>query len=117
MSEPSKNLDLTALSDALGEQDRQSIAQGAKTSTLQGKQSDSPVSLSPSPAPSPKPSTNQIASTANTQAVLSPTAAVNTPHPDPNVQNIKAMFPEMDLDTIQAVLVADGGNFEQGEFE
>ena len=114
MSEPSANLDLTALSDALGDEDRQALANVSKKADAaeQGK-TDSPATLSPNASfpPHVSPSATPAALPANQQAATDDV----TSHPDPNVQNIKGMFPDMDIDTIQAVLVADGGNFEQGE--
>lgn len=110
MSEPSTNLDLTALSDALGDDDRQALREGADKSANGKTQNDPPATLPMSSATSPP------ASTASNPAPSMPSAQPEESHSDPNVRNIKAMFPDMDVDTIQAVLVADGGDFERGEW-
>jgi hypothetical protein len=110
MSEPSTNLDLTALNDALGDDDRQALREETDKAGVTDMKNDSAGTKPPSSA------TSQPASTANIPAApTTPAAAPEETHPDQNVRNIKAMFPDMDVDTIQAVLVADGGDFERGE--
>lgn len=113
MSEPTPKLDLTALSDALGDEESTTISNEVKTSEL-----DSPATLSPksrdvSPEAIAATPPSQIA-TLTTPAAPTVAAPTETEHPDANVRNIKAMFPDLDVDTIHAVLVAEGGDFERG---
>jgi hypothetical protein len=115
MSEPSDNLDLTALSDALGEDDRQAMAKASERITSQDKQPASIATPSRSSTTSPPVAHSHNTATADIPAAPPKPPQAETLHPDPNVQNIKAMFPDMDVDTIQAVLVADGGDFERGK--
>ena len=119
MSEP--KLDMTALNDALGDDPDSTTVDGRPKQSDSSKLDahESPATLSPSPSSPPQEASDHAA--ANTAAVPAsnagptPNSREPAPHPDPNVQNIKGMFPDMDVETIQAVLVADGGNFEQGE--
>lgn len=117
MSEPSANLDLTALNDALGDDDRQALAEGADKMVMPAQQKDSPPALSSQSSAAIPPAHTQVTATANVPAAPPPLADSGENHPDPNVRKIKAMFPDMDVDTIQAVLVADGGDFERGEHQ
>jgi hypothetical protein len=115
MSEPSANLDLTALSDALGDDDRKAVSEEAKS-----VEQSSPATLSPSSNSqevSPQAHVTAPSQIAASTTPAPPATATGTEHPDPNVRNIKAMFPDLDVDTIQAVLVADGGDFERGEWK
>ncbi|UZJ55498.1 hypothetical protein CBS101457_004818 [Exobasidium rhododendri] len=111
MSEPAPNLDLTALSDALGDNDREALARSAKD-----EEHNSPATLSPSSSPrQASPVAHTPPSRLGTSTIpASPAAVAREPEQlDANVRNIKAMFPDLDVDTIQAVLVADGGDFER----
>ena len=135
MSEPESKLDMTALNDAL---DGESNAGGTKEIPTQSKPSEeaaretmnksntltinakskegkgSPETLSPG-----SPSEEQVGNGGLTQSTtVAGTPAIpsnnnQTTPLDPTTQQIKTMFPDIDTDTIQAVVVAEGGDFER----
>lgn len=130
MSEPSSKLDMTSLNEALeasGEAenptkvkapDEQARETMNKSNTLTADAArQSPETLSPaSPSGSPMPDT---LAKRDGSAVVPGQNDTNQPaveqQPlDPTVQQIKSMFPDLDLDTIQAVVSAEGGDFERG---
>ncbi|MCO5584947.1 hypothetical protein L7F22_038879 [Adiantum nelumboides] len=134
MSEPESKLDMTALNDAL---DGESNAGGTKDVPTQSKPSEeaaretmnksntltvdanakigkgSPETLSPG-----SPSEEQLGNVRSTQSPAAGTPAIPSNNTqitplDPTTQQIKTMFPDIDTDTIQAVVVAEGGDFER----
>lgn len=130
MSEPDSKLDMTALNDAL---DGESNAGGTKDVPTQSKPSEeaaretmnksntltidaktkdgkgSPETLSPPGSPAEEQTTQSPA----TRTPAIPSNNTQTTPLDPTTQQIKTMFPDIDTDTIQAVVVAEGGDFER----
>lgn len=92
-----------------------------KSNTLQASSSDSPQTLSPgSPARSLSPSipSKDEQDRATDEAGAAPSSGMvgdTQQQLDPTSRQIKAMFPDIDTDTIQAVVAAEGGDFERGE--
>lgn len=139
---PAQSVDLSALGDALDEAGSEHPSAGAGAYKLDDTDG-SPKTLSPS---SPRslspvgnaPSTGAAAAAAAAAPTSTPTRRSSQPQPqsqhqpptsapatptsrmDPQlrgkVKAIKGMFPEMDEETIAAVLAAEGGDEESGEY-
>lgn len=121
MSEPSSKLDMNSLSEALEvgatdeittkEKDAEERARElmnksntlttSTSSTTKSGDKDSPQTLSPPGSPAEH--------GAQSEGVHAAPAATL----DPTTQQIKSMFPNLEVDTIQAVVVAEDGDFER----
>lgn len=133
MSEPDSKLDMTALNDAL---DGEKNAGGTKEDPTQTKPTEeaaretmnksntltvdanvkggkgSPETLSPGSPSEENPSKSTTATKTSTVPPISLNSS-QKPSLDPTTEQIKTMFPDIDTDTIQAVVVAEGGDFER----
>lgn len=130
MSEPTDKLDMGSLGEALdheqaGTTEAKTSEEHArdtmnKSSTLTAETSGSPETLSPSPSRSVSPDAATVSrAEAHEQGAFPrhsttrPTDSPGEAQTDQTTQNIKAIFPDLDTDTIQAVVVAAGGDFER----
>lgn len=107
MSEPSKQLDLTALQAALGDDE-----QAAAPYSLGGDEAaaPAPAKAAEQPAVVVKESSKSSSTPAATTEPVTPAVTG-----DPQVDNIRAMFPDFDVETVRTVLAHNGGDMEGGE--
>ncbi|PWN41720.1 hypothetical protein IE81DRAFT_157215 [Ceraceosorus guamensis] len=120
MSEPESRLDLHALQDALDDQNKnQSRAEAAASSATATQLSKpehgkaSPETLSPS-----SPGSKSPARPTSSAPTAAPTASQsqqqhNAAPMNPQVEQIRSMFPDFDQDTVAAVLEAQGSDVER----